>query len=356
VFPAILAIIILAIPNRAVQGLFSGAMPERVPRRAQPGDVSNRFRLWALVLTGPALVGVCGLQRFYVGKIGTGILWFFTGGLLGLGQIYDIAMIAMGDFRDKHGRKLVVWQSFDELKGMPAGSIAGPTVAAPLADRRDPAGPAQVAESAGAEGAFTTPAADTAQPAWSPLAAYSEPARERARTNLPLAILGHGMVLPALAIGLFWALRVPELIAAGFPDASLAREFDQMFGYSGWPRLLDRLASTLAMLFLLAAVILLTLARRRAGAAHTGRAVLAAIGLVFTAMLLYETFYRVNWAILMSKIDEDQIGPAIEQFLDYANPKSALVSAVMLVGSILMLAWPEKRRTMVLPASGSGAF
>jgi hypothetical protein len=37
-----------------------------------------------------ALFGFCGLQRFYVGKYVTGLLWFLTVGLFGIGQIYDL--------------------------------------------------------------------------------------------------------------------------------------------------------------------------------------------------------------------------------------------------------------------------
>jgi TM2 domain-containing membrane protein YozV len=38
----------------------------------------------------PCLVGICGLRRFYLGLTGTGILWFFSLGLLGLGQLIDL--------------------------------------------------------------------------------------------------------------------------------------------------------------------------------------------------------------------------------------------------------------------------
>jgi TM2 domain-containing membrane protein YozV len=37
-----------------------------------------------------AFLGIFGVHRFYQGKIGTGILWLLTGGLLGFGVIYDL--------------------------------------------------------------------------------------------------------------------------------------------------------------------------------------------------------------------------------------------------------------------------
>ena len=40
-----------------------------------------------------ALVGPLGVHRFYCGRIGTGILWFFTGGLAGIGWLVDVFLI-----------------------------------------------------------------------------------------------------------------------------------------------------------------------------------------------------------------------------------------------------------------------
>jgi|GEM_PF-2752005 len=43
----------------------------------------------AYILWACGLVGLMGLHRFYLGKIGTGLLWFFTLGLFGVGWIVD---------------------------------------------------------------------------------------------------------------------------------------------------------------------------------------------------------------------------------------------------------------------------
>lgn len=51
-------------------------------------------------------LGALGAHRFYVGKVGTGILYLFTGGLCGIGILIDLLVILTGGFMDKFGRRL----------------------------------------------------------------------------------------------------------------------------------------------------------------------------------------------------------------------------------------------------------
>lgn len=47
--------------------------------------------------------GMLGLHKFYVGKIGGGLLYLFTAGLFGIGWIIDIFAILGGGFKDSDG-------------------------------------------------------------------------------------------------------------------------------------------------------------------------------------------------------------------------------------------------------------
>jgi TM2 domain-containing membrane protein YozV len=43
-----------------------------------------------LLLILPSFFFICGIHRFYIGKVGTGIIYLLTFGLLRIGLIYDL--------------------------------------------------------------------------------------------------------------------------------------------------------------------------------------------------------------------------------------------------------------------------
>ncbi|MEO3746331.1 TM2 domain-containing protein [Plantactinospora sp. B5E13] len=61
---------------------------------------------WLVAVLLCFFLGGFGVHRFYVGKIGTGILMIVTFGGLGLWVLIDFIMILIGKFTDKQGLEL----------------------------------------------------------------------------------------------------------------------------------------------------------------------------------------------------------------------------------------------------------
>ena len=70
-------------------------------------EASEKSRLAALLLC--FFLGALGVHRFYVGKIGTGILQLVTCGGFGIWALIDLILILVGAFKDKEGRVLTRW-------------------------------------------------------------------------------------------------------------------------------------------------------------------------------------------------------------------------------------------------------
>ena len=93
-----------AAPAAAVVPVFPNGKP-MLDAQGQP--VSDKSRLAAALLCW--FVGVLGVHRFYVGKVGTGVAMLLTCGGLGVWALIDLIVILLGSFKDQDGRALQNW-------------------------------------------------------------------------------------------------------------------------------------------------------------------------------------------------------------------------------------------------------
>ena len=61
---------------------------------------------WLALFLLTFFVGVLGVHRFYVGKIGTGFLMLLTLGGLGVWFLVDLILVVTGQFTNKEGQKI----------------------------------------------------------------------------------------------------------------------------------------------------------------------------------------------------------------------------------------------------------
>lgn len=62
---------------------------------------------WLVALLLSIFLGVLGVDRFYLGHVGLGLLKLFTAGGCGIWWLIDIILIATGSLRDSRGRAMV---------------------------------------------------------------------------------------------------------------------------------------------------------------------------------------------------------------------------------------------------------
>jgi TM2 domain-containing membrane protein YozV len=351
VFPCILFLVLLFTPARMFGAPSRKAMKPPWPvqiQHAPSGPASPGRRLTALLLAliGP-MFGLCGLQRFYVGKIGTGILWLFTWGLFGIGQLIDLILIAVGQFRDRNELPLVVWHNEGEVTVTAASGEVRPGAATPPA----PAVPrvaedVEAAEAAPQAQAQPQPAAYPA-PSWPSYGTTTSVYQPWDPIGGLFAAVGHILALAALLIGVAIGLHLPAVAAAAWPDSEPVQELAARLG-AEWPGVAEQAGVMLIFVLLFLAAVLIMVGRRKSGPMHLIRALLG-LGGFFWAIRLFgsEAISKEQVQGIVDLMQQNQMGPALERLFGAFSQEEAIFAGVILLISVLILSWPPRRRLPV---------
>ena len=70
---------------------------------AQPMQAAATDKDWTVLLILSILLGGLGVDRFYAGHIGLGILKLLTVGGCGIWALIDIILVVTGGFKDANG-------------------------------------------------------------------------------------------------------------------------------------------------------------------------------------------------------------------------------------------------------------
>ena len=101
-----------------------GPPEQHTPQPLTPTDSATRSEKSFLVTWLFALfLGFFGMDRFFLGKVGTGILKLITFGGFGIWVLVDLILVLAGAQRDKRGHKLAGYDQFRKIAWIVTGAL-----------------------------------------------------------------------------------------------------------------------------------------------------------------------------------------------------------------------------------------
>jgi hypothetical protein len=154
-------------------------------------------------------------------------------------------------------------------------------------------------------------------------------------------------LLAMLAVGLVYAFDVPDFIAAGLADPSLAIHLQRdVFSTAEWPAFVQRMLCGIVVMLMFIAMSFVTLARRSRGGLHILRGLLGVVTFFFSILILGKAFYSSIWQDIANQ-GHLLPGQALMLAINHVSGGGLVASAIVFMLGVLMIGWPAPRWTDV---------
>ena len=252
----------------------------------------------------------------YVGRIKSGLLWLVTFGLFGIGQIYDTVMIALGQFRDLDGNRVLD---------------------------------------------FTKDRVTTLK---QPVNEYSAVVRQRwteSRVGFKLGNLlfnsvGATLLLISLGVGAAMTVDIPGAFASGAFGSDPRVELYDAFGIADWNVIASAVLGIITLATGILAAICLIFARRESNWSHMMRVPVAALAFVGSiACIGTTTSFGNRWHHIGPFVERHQVGHAFRHLFGGDFWPGLIIGSLIFVLGIFILAWPAKRRPVTVETVGASS-
>jgi hypothetical protein len=158
-------------------------------------------------------------------------------------------------------------------------------------------------------------------------------------------VLGSLILAFSLLVALAVVTDLPGLFESGVLDPNMPQQLDQNFGTHNWPRIMNHVGAAISFITAMIASGFLLVPRRRYGAFHMFRAIVA-IGILFASMMALG-HNLPDWGTISPG---ESAGASIDTYLQAVHVPGVFWGGILFMLGVFMLLWPAPKRR-VLPYS-----